>query len=69
MQDGHAEGMRPWWSHPESAPLAMASAQSAFRAAKARDHFAVRIRDKTGHKMTDESEAAASEWFVEWLKP
>jgi len=48
---------------------AVASAQAAYGAAKAEDHFAVRIQEKTGHKVTDESETAAIEWFVKWLKP
>ena len=45
------------------------AAQAAYRAAKAGDHFAVRIQEKTGHKVTDESEKMAIEWFVKWLKP
>ena len=40
-----------------------------YRPAKDGDHFAVRIQEKTGHKVTDESEKAAIEWFVKWLKP
>ena len=38
-------------------------------AAKAEGHFAVRIQEKTDHTVTDESETAAIEWFVKWLKP
>jgi len=45
------------------------AAQAACRAAKAGDHRVVRIQEKTGHKVTDESEAAAIEWFMKWLKP
>lgn len=48
---------------------AVAAAQSAYRAAKAEDRLAVRIQEKTGHKVTDESEQEAIEWFVKWLKP
>ena len=36
--------------------------------AKAENRFAVRIQEKTGHKVTDESETAAIEWFVKWLR-
>lgn len=48
---------------------AVTTAQAACRTAKAEDHFAVRIQEKTGHKVTDESEKEAIVWFVEWLKP
>jgi len=50
-------------------PECVAAAQAAYRAAKAEDLFAARIQEKTGHKVTDESETAAIEWFVKWLKP
>ena len=33
------------------------------------DRFAVRIEEKSGHKVTADSERAAIEWFVKWLKP
>lgn len=49
--------------------LAVAAALTAYQAAKAEDHLVVRIEEKTGHKVTDESDAAAMEWFVKWLKP
>jgi dienelactone hydrolase len=45
------------------------SANLAYHAAKADDHFALRIQEKTGHQVTPESERAAIEWFVKWLKP
>lgn len=48
---------------------AVAAAQTAYRNAKAENHFALRLQEKTGHKVTDESETAAVEWFVKWLKP
>jgi dienelactone hydrolase len=48
---------------------AVAAAQAAYDTHKAEDHFVVRIQEKTGHKVTDESETAAIEWFVKWLKP
>ena len=45
------------------------AAQAAYHAANAEDHFAVRIQEKTGHQVKPESERAAIEWFVKWLKP
>lgn len=45
------------------------AAQKAYRAAGVEDRFVVRIQEKTGHKVTPESERAAIEWFVRWLKP
>ena len=45
------------------------AAQAAYRTAKAEGHFAVRIQEKTGHKVTSDSEREAIEWFVKWLKP
>jgi dienelactone hydrolase len=44
------------------------AAAKAYRDAHADDHFAVRIEDHTGHKVTIESQQAAVEWFVRWLK-
>ena len=45
------------------------AARKAYADAKAEDHFAVRIQEKTGHQVRPESEKAAIEWFVRWLKP
>lgn len=45
------------------------AAQSAYRAAGAADRFAVRIQENTGHQLTPDSERAAIEWLVRWLKP
>jgi dienelactone hydrolase len=45
------------------------AARVAYRSAKCEDHLAVRIQEKTGHQVKPESEAAAIEWFVRWLKP
>jgi dienelactone hydrolase len=45
------------------------AAQKVYRADKAEDHFAVIIQKNTGHQVKPESEAAAIEWFVKWLKP
>lgn len=45
------------------------AAQNAYRAAGAEDRFAVRIQENTAHQVTPDSERAAIEWFVKWLKP
>ena len=29
----------------------------------------IRIQEHTGHKVNPESERAAVDWFVKWLKP
>jgi dienelactone hydrolase len=49
--------------------LCIDAAHAAYRAADAEDHLLVRIQEKTGHKVNEDSEAAAIEWFVKWLKP
>jgi hypothetical protein len=33
------------------------------------DHFLVRIQPKTAHHVNPDSQAAAVDWFVKWLKP
>jgi dienelactone hydrolase len=45
------------------------AAHVAYHAATADDHFAVIIQKNTGHKVLPDSERAAIEWFVKWLKP
>ena len=45
------------------------SAQLAYKNQNAQDHFAIRIQEHTGHQVRLESERAAIEWFVRWLKP
>ena len=45
------------------------AAQKVYTADKAEDHFAVIIQKNTGHQVKPESESAAIEWFVKWLKP
>jgi dienelactone hydrolase len=45
------------------------AAQHAYVAARAEDRFAVRIQEHTGHQVTPDSERAAIQWFVRWLKP
>jgi dienelactone hydrolase len=49
--------------------LCIDAAQKAYRQAGAEDHFVVRIEENTAHKVNPDSEAAAIEWFVKWLKP
>ena len=45
------------------------AAAKAYGADGATDHFVIRIQEKTGHKVTPESQQAAIEWFARWLKP
>ena len=45
------------------------TAQKVYRAAGTEDHFSVIIQKNTGHQVRPESEHAAIEWFVKWLKP
>ncbi|HZL77921.1 MAG TPA: acetylxylan esterase [Candidatus Limnocylindrales bacterium] len=45
------------------------AAQKVYAASHAQDHFAVIIQKNTGHQVKPESERAAIEWFVKWLKP
>jgi len=43
--------------------------RQAYAAAKAEDHFALRIQEHTGHQVLPESQRATIEWFEKWLKP
>jgi len=45
------------------------AAEATYHAMKLDDHFAVRLQEKTGHHVKPDSERAAIEWFVKWLKP
>lgn len=45
------------------------AAQAVYHTMKLDDHFVVRIEEKTGHHVSADSERAAVEWFVKWLKP
>jgi len=45
------------------------AAQKIYAAGHAADRFAVIIQKSTGHQVKPESERAAIEWFVKWLKP
>jgi hypothetical protein len=44
-------------------------AHAVYAAGHAEDCFAVIIQKNTGHKVLPDSERAAIEWFVKWLKP
>ena len=48
---------------------AAAAAEQAYQQAGAENRFRLRIQEKTGHQVRPESERAAIEWFVRWLKP
>jgi dienelactone hydrolase len=45
------------------------AARREYRDAGAEDHLTVRIQEHSGHKVNPESERAAVDWFVKWLKP
>jgi dienelactone hydrolase len=45
------------------------AARQAYHKANADERFTLRIQEKTGHAVKPESERAAIEWFVKWLKP
>jgi dienelactone hydrolase len=45
------------------------AAQKIYATDRAKDHFAVIIQKNTGHQVKPESERAAIDWFVKWLKP
>lgn len=45
------------------------AAEKIYTAEKATNHFSVIIQKNTGHKVLPESERAAIDWFVKWLKP
>jgi dienelactone hydrolase len=47
----------------------VATAQKAYAGDNATDHLAVIIQKNTGHQVKPESERAAIDWFVRWLKP
>ena len=46
-----------------------AAAEQAYQRAGAENRFSLRIQEKTGHQVRPESERAAIEWFVKWLRP
>jgi dienelactone hydrolase len=45
------------------------AALKVYAAVRAEDRFAVIIQKNTGHQVKSESERAAIDWFVKWLKP
>jgi len=45
------------------------AAEKAYRKAGSEDRFAFRIQENTAHRVLPESERAAIEWLVKWLKP
>ena len=45
------------------------AAQKVYASDRAEDRFAVIIQKNTGHQVKPESERAAIDWFVKWLKP
>jgi dienelactone hydrolase len=47
----------------------VAAAEKIYAAENATNRFAVIIQKNTGHQVKPESERAAIEWFVKWLKP
>jgi dienelactone hydrolase len=47
----------------------VAAAEKIYSAEDATDSFAVIIQKNTGHKVLPDSERAAIDWFVKWLKP
>lgn len=49
--------------------LCAEAARAAYEDRKAGDKFELRIQEKTAHQVKPESERAAIEWFVKWLKP
>lgn len=46
-----------------------APTRKAYTAAQVKDKFALRIQERTGHRVTPDSQQAAVAWFVKWLKP
>jgi len=48
---------------------AATAAERAYHTAGAEERFVLRIQENTGHQVKPESERAAIEWFVKWLKP
>jgi dienelactone hydrolase len=49
--------------------LCVDAARTAYSAAGAENQFVEKIEANTGHKVNADSEAAAVDWFVKWLKP
>lgn len=45
------------------------AAQIAYKSQNAEDRFVIRIQEHTGHQVSPDSERAAIDWFIRWLKP
>ena len=45
------------------------AAEKAYQAAGAESQFNARVQQNTAHQVKPESERAAIDWFVKWLKP
>lgn len=46
-----------------------AAAEQTYQRVGAENRFSLRIQERTGHQVKPESERAAIEWFVKWLRP
>jgi dienelactone hydrolase len=60
--------------HDPNCPLpgveaAAKAARSAYQTDGVPNHFALIIQENTGHAVKSESQRAAIDWFVQWLKP
>lgn len=49
--------------------IAAGAAEAAYAKAGVSDRFRLIVQEKTGHKVTDASNAEAVKWFEQWLKP
>lgn len=49
--------------------LCATAARAAYHGANAQERFVLRVQLNTGHKVNADSQQAAVEWFVKWLKP
>lgn len=49
--------------------LSTDAARAAYRELGAEERFKLRIQERTGHQLKPESERAAIDWLVRWLKP
>ena len=53
----------------QGAKLAFASAEQAYKEAKAEDKLKIVVAKGVKHAVTDEEQQAALDWFEKWLKP
>ncbi len=54
---------------PASLKLATDAIEAAYKKANAEDHFVLLVQPNTAHRVNPESEKAAVEFLVKWLKP